>query len=235
MRLFRASLTLLVALAAFQADAAPAATASEPVPQVTGEADDAPQETPQKAPLAKKRDTIILKNGVILTDVKILSKSPAGYEISVSENVTTTIPRKQVAQIEYEERTPDVEPEPAKLFPGEDLAEDVRAKIMAPLAQPLSTEPQDLLVHLEAVSKATGVPITVDESVKALPETERVWKVDEKQDGSLATLLQEDFLKKFPKLQVNARNGELFIDIKPAAPETAKTEAPPENPATPAS
>jgi len=232
MNFFAVSLAIMLAslLATAQAPP-PVGDDAEAAPTEEGVTDELEQMPP--APVVKKRDTITLKSGVILTDVRIVSRSPRGYEVSVAEGVTMTVPRKQVANVEYgkeEELAPSPQTGP---FPGDSLPADILTKLEAAMAEPPASAPADFVIVLEQLSATCGIPIAVAEQVKAWPEAERVWTVEVQPEMTLLTLLKDDFLAKFPTLSISSKDNGLFIDLKEArAPE--KTPTLPAEPAAPA-
>jgi len=209
-------------------------TDKEAVSAASEDDGDEAEDSAQQAPAVKKRDTITLKSGVVLTDIKILSKSPLGYEVSVADDVTITIPRKQVADIEYEQVAAEPESEETVVaFPGDTPSADVQAKLSAPVAE-MPVEPEDFLAVFEHISKASGIVISVLDPVKAMPEGERVWTIERKPDLSLMALLKDDFLVKFPKLEIICKQDTLVVGLKTETAENpSKTGAPPEAPAAP--
>jgi len=181
-----------------------------------------------------KGDTVTLKSGAQLKGVQVISRTASEVEVEVGTGVRLTIPRRQVQDIQYD----DIEPRKPKqtpaegqkegdIFPGNKLKPEVSDKLTAPMTEPLKYENTDLVKVLGELSQRLGVTIVIDDSVKALPEKERMWGFEIKPGMNPMGLLQDELLKKFPTLAVVYQYDKLLVTTKEKAAQSSAQTSPP--------
>ena len=108
------------------------------------------------------------------------------------------------------------------IFPGNKLKPEVSDKLTAPMTEPLKYENTDLVKVLGELSQRLGVTIVIDDSVKALPEKERMWGFETKPGMNPMGLLQGELLKRFPTLAVVYQYDKLLVTTKEKAAQSAR-------------
>jgi hypothetical protein len=88
------------------------------------------------------------------------------------------------------------------------------------MTEPLKYENADLVKVLAELSQRLGVTIVVDDSVKALPEKERMWGFETRPGMNPMALLQDELLKKFPTLAVVYQYDKLLVTTKEKAAQS---------------
>jgi hypothetical protein len=185
---------------------------------------------PPPPPAVVDGDTVTFKSGTVLRGVKVIKATPVEYEIEVTKGVTMKISRKQVAKIDYQKKkteTPPAGPGPTQLIPGDKIKPEVYQKLMAPLADLVKYDKADLLTVLDELGKKTGVPLAVDEPVKAMDAAARAWTFEAKAGANLMTILQQDLLSAFAGLGVVYQFEQVLVTTKEkAAAELQVQQAP---------
>ncbi len=199
-----------------------------------------------------KGDTVTLKSGAQLKGVQVISRTASEVEVEVGTGVRLIIPRRQIQDpILYDDieprklrQTPAEGQKEGDIFPGNKLKPEVSDKLTAPMTEPLKYENTDLVKVLAELSQRLGVTIVVDDSVKALPEKERMWGFETTPGMNPMALLQDELLKKFPTLAVVYQYDKLLVTTKEKATQSggidldtaggAQTSPPVPGPAAPA-
>ena len=182
-----------------------------------------------------KGDTVTLKSGAQLKGVQVISRTASEIEVEVGTGVRMIIPRRQVQDpILYDDiepkklrQTPAEGQKEGDIFPGNKLKPEVSDKLTAPMTEPLKYENTDLVKVLAELSQRLGVTIVVDDSVKALPEKERVWGFETRPGMNPMGLLQDELLKKFPTLAVVYQYDKLLVTTKEKAAQLGAQTSPP--------
>ncbi len=246
-----ACLLLLVCIGAV-AQAPPKAPANQPPPSAQpppppsaqpagkpADKDAKPAEKKEASPAPEppeepKGDIVTLKSGKLISNVQVITRSPAYIELDVGDGITMKIPRNQISSIKYDKIEP-VKPKKATaeesdaktgdLIQGSKITAEISAKLTAPIPEPpLKYENQDLIVIMDELSKRLGITIIVDDPVKALPDKERIWSFQSTPDTTLMSLLQDSLLKSFVNLGVVYQYDKLLVTTKDAADTIAAKE-----------
>jgi len=201
---------------------APGSTSSAPVAGPNG-----PPASPAPAaaatPAKEEGDVITLKSGAVMKGVQVIRRTPVELLVQVTDDVTLSIPQKQVANVKLDSIDPvnvtrqktDSTPQEGSLIPGDKLSPQLHEKMVAPIpAPPLKFENQDFVVILDDLSKRIGVPIEIDEKVKSLPEDQRKWTYEAKADTTPMAFLQEGLLKQFKNLSMELRFDRIVVTMK---------------------
>lgn len=200
------------AAAAWGADAGGApAGVEEPVPLGSSQSAQSP------AAPSTLNDTVVLTNGRILQNVRVLGRTTDGYEVEIVEGaVTMTLPRRTVESIQYGARRPaaatsDAPPDSpppavedlAPLFPdGDSLDVMVPRELLPNLNKDITDKAadyanQDLIEVMTSLSAVAGLKIRVDKPVTDLPAEERLCKFELDPDTpvTVASLLYRHLLR----------------------------------------
>jgi len=226
----RTSLVLLAVLLMV----GPWAAAQEAAPDSPAPQAGAPEALPPPAPPASpafeepQGDVITLTTGAILKNVQVYRRSAKAFEIQVTEEVVLKIPRKLIADVQYDDYEPSrgraERPQPKKTdrLVGMKLKPEVHKKLTTPIPPPpLKYKDTDLVTILADLSKRVGVRIVVDKSVKLVPREELIWDIESKPQATLMTLLQEEMRKRFKQLVVVYQYDKILITTQPKAAEPA--------------
>ena len=211
------------------------AAAQEAAPEVPAEEAAAPEAPPPPAPPAPplgieepQGDVITLTTGAVLKNVQVYRRTAKEFEIQITEEVILKIPRKLVADVQYDDYEPSrrraMRPQPKKAdrLVGTKLKPEVHEKLTSPIPPPpLKYKDTDLVTILAELSKRVGVSIVVDESIKTVPREKLIWDLESKPGATLMTLLQEDMRKRFKKLVVVYQYDTILITTQPRAAEPA--------------
>lgn len=236
MRLFTVNLSVLVvfvsACAWAQApvpEAAPPAQAPSPTAAPVAPAPEPsaspapPAPAAAAAPAKEEGDVITLKSGAVMKGVQVIRRTPVELVVQVTDDVTLSIPQKQVANVKLDGIDPvnaarqktDSAPKEGSLIPGDKLSPQLHEKMIAPIpAPPLKFENQDFVAVLDDLSKRIGVPIEIDGKVKSSPEDQRKWTYEAQADTTPMAFLQEGLLKQFKNLSVELRFDKIVVTEK---------------------
>jgi len=210
------------------------AAAQEAAPEAPAEEVAAPEAPPPAAPPAPplfeepQGDVIMLTTGAVLKNVQVYRRTAKAFEIQITEEVILKIPRKLVADVQYDDYEPSrrrarrPQPKKADRLVGTKLKPEVHKKLTSPIPPPpLKYKDTDLVTILAELSKRVGVSIVVDESIKTVPREKLIWDLESKPGATLMTLLQEDMRKRFKKLEVVYQYDKILITPQPRAAEPA--------------
>lgn len=198
-----------------------------------------PAESKPAAPLVElKGDVITLKSGSQLKGVKVVSRTANEVEIEAGSGVRMRIPRRQIQDIQIDTSTPkagapaaDSAPKEGAIFPGSKLKPEVSEKLAAPIKGPIKYENADLVKVAAELGQQCGVPIDVDDAVKAMPENARTLGFEAKPGANAQSILQEEILKKFPTLEIVYQFDKLLLTTKEKAAQLNTAAAEPPAPA----
>lgn len=193
-------------------------------PEDADNAEDAADAADAEAPVEKEYvgDVITFKTGAVLDDVQVIGRTPMAYEVLIVKGVTLSISRKQVTNIEYD----DIEPSrgaakgagdeaESNVFVGEKLKPEVETLLMSEIpGLPMKLETKDVVSILAEMSTRVGVPIEVDDAVKALPKEQRVWHFEDKSGRTLLMVLQDDLGKTFKNLRVTYKYDRIAVTLR---------------------
>jgi len=210
------------------------AAAQEAAPEVPAEEAAAPEAPPPAAPPAPplfeepQGDVITLTTGAVLKNVQVYRRTAKTFEIQITEEVMLNLPRKLVADVQYDDYEPSrrrarrPQPKKADRLVGTKLKPEVHKKLTSPIPPPpLKYKDTDLVTILADLSKRVGVSIVVDESIKTLAREKLIWDLASKPGATLMTLLQEDMRKRFNELVVVYQYDKILVTTQPRAAEPA--------------
>jgi len=221
MRTSRVLLALLLAVAA-------CAAGQEGAPSEAADAE-VPSETPPAAPLLgieePQGDVVTLTTGAVLRNVQVIRRTPKEFEIQVVAEVSLKIPRRLVADVQYD----DVEPSRRRARPparkeadtlvGAKLKPEVHKKLTSAIPEPvLRYEDTDLVTILDDLSRRVGVTIELDDEIKARPRTRLIWDLESKPGATLMAILEGEMRQRFPRMVVVYEYDRIRIRLQPKAP-----------------
>ena len=220
-----------------EADGAP-----PPTPEALAEpggdaaAPDAPPPPPPPPP-EPTGDTIILKSGRMLEGFQIERETPVYYVIELipGKSLTLRLPRSQVESVEYDNFDPrrdrdalggQASRKPV-LLPSREIPETLAAKLNAGISgPPMRFEEKDILDAIREISERTGVTITAEDAVAALPQEARLWTY-ETAPGSTVLALLEAMDRQLEAVDVAYRGDSVVLVAKKAVPHPPPPAEPP--------
>ena len=209
------------------------AAAQEAAPKAPAEEVAAPEGPPSGRPAPPlfeepQGDVITLKTGAVLKNVQVYRRTAKAFEIQITEEVILKIPRKLVADVQYDDYEPSrrrarrPQPKKADKLVGTKLKPEVHKKLTSAIPPPpLKYKDTDLVTILAELSKRVGVSIVVDESIKTVPREKLIWDLESKPGATLMTLLQEEMRKRFKEFVVVYQYDKILVTTPPRAAEPA--------------
>jgi len=209
---------------------------------------EAPSEAAVEPPvvdLSPKGDIIMLMNGRNIIG-QVLKRTPRDFQVEVSHGIILSIPRRQIDSVEY-----DIDPakmrrarrragneEKQDLIPGRKLSAELYEKLSKDISTPpLNYENQDLLAIVNDLNKRVGTAIVVDQPVKELAKSQRLWNFNAAPGMTLLSLLsqlEKDLEKELKGLKIVYQYDKILLTTKEAAkaltPPQEQQEAPPDQP-----
>ena len=157
-------------------------------------------------------DVIVLKSGKTLSGVQVLRRTPLGYEIEVSKGVPPLfLPRTVVKSVTLDDYEPLRERRRLELQPrsqettgrGGPIAPELRKKLSAELpGMPHTYRNEKLTDIMKDFAARLQVTLKIDDSIRALRPGAIIWTLNVPAKKTLMRILNEDFPKKFPQLQI---------------------------------
>jgi hypothetical protein len=191
--------------------------------------------TEPTAPASPRGDILSFVNGRQLVG-QVIKKTPEEFIVEVATGVELKVPRKQIQEVDYD----TFEPSAARASESQDSAapkdglirgKKVSAELYQKLTKPISDtaleyRDKGAVAILAELGEKLGVEITVDEGFKQLPTEDRLWgsPVSIAPGTTLSALLEEDLLKKLPKVGVVYQFDKIVVTSKEAAKTMAEEE-----------
>jgi len=197
--------------------------------QPSGEDGAAP--APGPAPVASDSiallpgDTVIFKTGNKLQGVQVVRETAATVEVKVTETDRLSIPRKQIERIEYDTVDPNrgdseaVAPKARSfaIMDGVKIAPSLFKKMTSPLPEAsLKIDEADYTEALVEIGKSLEVAIEFADTINQQPRRERMFSVTMEPGASLAQLIEDHVLSRFPALKLTFPEGEdkIFFSLR---------------------
>lgn len=191
-------------------------------------------------------DVIYFKSGKKMQGIQVLRELPDKIEVQVNENLEPMfLPRRMIKSIEYDNIEPlrekhkkeilSKQQQSEDIIPGEELSQEFNQKMRAPLSdQTISYNNEGLLKILGELTQKVGVKLEVDESIKTIPQEERIKSFEIPAGTSLYKFLQTDFAAAFPNISITYKYDKIYIALKDSGASESPAPAPPQPPGAPA-
>ncbi len=185
-----------------------------------------PASTKEQKPLTG--DVVVLNSGKTLSGVQVLRRTPLGYEIEVSKGVPPLfLPRTVVESITLDEYEPLRERRRRELQPrsqettgrGGRIAPELRKKLSAELpGMPRTYRNENLIDIMQDFARLLDLKLKIDDSIRAERPGSIIWNnLNVPAKKTLMSILNEDFPKKFPQLQIDYDFDVIVVITKEAA------------------
>ncbi len=202
--------------------------------------DEAAAAPEEKAPVVLDGDKLHMKDGTILGGGQIVKKSPRGYEFAFIEGVDPiVIPLRQVDHVEYDEIDPAEErrrkamasvPDPHHVIPMENLSAEFAQSLAKQIPEDaLSATNVDFVPVLLGLAERLGVPLVVEDSVRAMPPADRKWSYSVPPQTTFSSLLGHAFVPKMPMIDVQYKVDKVVIAVKAAPTQSGAAEPRPDS------
>ena len=172
-------------------------------------------------------DVIVLNSGKTISGVQVLRRTPLGYEIEVIKGVAPLfLPRTVVKSITLDDYEPLRERRRLALQPrsqettgrGTRIAPELTKKLSAELpGMPHNYRNGNLIEIMQDFAERLQVTLKIDDSIRALRPGSIIWNLNVPANKTLMSILNEDFPKKFPQLQIDYDFDVIVLITKEAA------------------
>lgn len=193
---------------------------------------DVPASTASSSPAVQASgDVVLFKGGGKLQGVQVLRADSTVVEIMTVPGVPPlSLPRSQVAAIEYDDvnpASPHGAPQAPRNAPsptvvtGTKLSRELDQKIFAALPdESLHIQDADFVAYLTDLAAKLAIPLDMDATVRALPSEKRTWSAEIEPGASFISLL-EQLGKDFPNVQANFHADHIVLSVREGVSQNA--------------